>query len=427
MHTPPTLSTIIIRITLFLFVLLLIDFYAFKGIRSGFSFINSSKTKQLITYTYWGITALFVTYTIAVFFTFDRNVGPQKTTFAILLGIFVLLYVPKLVLCIFLLAEDAFRLLRAAGVGVGKVVSSNFTDTSYFISRRQFVSQIGIALAAIPFIGILYGVTKGKYNYTVHKVKLKFKNLPEAFHGLTITQLSDIHVGSFDNRDEVKRGIELVNEQKSDLVFFTGDMVNNHAHEMEPWIDVFNKIEAPLGKYSILGNHDYGDYVEWNSVDEKNKNLNRLKEIHQELGFKLLLNEHVKIKKDADELNLVGIENWGTGGFAQYGDLSKALTGLPNDAFKILLSHDPSHWEEQVKNNASDIHLTLAGHTHGMQFGVEIPWLKWSPVKYRYPRWAGLYAEDIKHLYVNRGFGFIGFPGRVGIWPEITVITLERA
>lgn len=270
-------------------------------------------------------------------------------------------------------------------------------------------------------------MVKGKYKYQVHRVTIAFKNLPEAFNNFTITQVSDIHSGSLDDAREVLRGVELANAQNSDIFFFTGDLVNSIADEMLPWMETFAKFHAPYGKFSILGNHDYGDYVHWESKEAKIKNLDRLKEIHKEIGFKLLLNENAIIEKDCQKISLIGVENWGKRGFTKYGKLNKALNGVDNKDFKILLSHDPSHWDAEIINNEKHIQLTLSGHTHGMQFGVEVPGFKWSPVQYLYPEWAGLYEKQGKYIYVNRGFGFIGYPGRVGIYPEITVIKLVKA
>lgn len=425
MHASP--STVIFRIILVMLVLVAIDFYAFRSIKTGYSDIQSERAKLVVNWVYWGINILFLLLTTYGLFVFNRFTGPRGGLFVIIMTMFVLLYIPKLVLITFLLIEDVGRLFRAGGVGVGKMVSDSFADTPYFEGRRKFLSQFALVLASIPFVSILYGVTKGKYNYKVHRVSLKFKDLPDAFDGLTITQISDIHSGSFDDEAAVRHGINLINEQKSDLLFFTGDLVNNLASEMEPWTPLFKQLNAPMGMFSIFGNHDYGDYVSWESEGAKQENIFHLKEIHKELGFKLLLNENVNIEKGGQKISLIGIENWGSGGFAKYGDLEKALEGVSDDSFKLLLSHDPSHWEEQTLDHSKHIHLTLSGHTHGMQFGIEIPGIKWSPVKYRYPRWAGLYEEKNKFLYVNRGFGFIGFPGRVGIWPEITVITLQKA
>jgi hypothetical protein len=266
---------------------------------------------------------------------------------------------------------------------------------------------------------------KGKYDYTVHRHTLFFKDLPDAFDGLTITQLSDIHAGSFDNPEAVKRGVALANAQKSDLFFFTGDLVNNEASEIEPYLDIFKTLHAPLGKFSILGNHDYGDYKWWASQTEKADNFALLKTHHKTLGFKLLLDENLEIERNGQKLTLIGVENWGHG-FAQYGDLAQAMRGVSQDSFKILLSHDPTHWEKQVKTLDSHVHLTLSGHTHGAQMGVEIKGFKWSPIKYRYPKWAGVYEENGRYLHINRGFGFLGFSGRVGIAPEITVLELRK-
>ncbi|MES1159809.1 MAG: metallophosphoesterase, partial [Bacteroidota bacterium] len=265
----------------------------------------------------------------------------------------------------------------------------------------------------------------GKYDYKVHRQTLYFDDLPAAFDGFTITQLSDIHSGSFDNTAAVRRGIELARAQKSDLFVFTGDLVNNAAWEIEPYIPDFSQLRAPFGQFSILGNHDYGDYIEWSSETEKAANLDKLKQHHAALGYRLLLDENVVLEKGEQKISLIGVQNWGKG-FIQTGDLDKALQGVDNNAFKILLSHDPTHWEEKVRHHETTIHLTLAGHTHGAQFGVESDKLRWSPVQYRYVDWAGLANEKNRYLYVNRGFGFLAFSGRLGIWPEITVLTLKK-
>ncbi|MGB5459651.1 MAG: metallophosphoesterase, partial [Eudoraea sp.] len=288
-------------------------------------------------------------------------------------------------------------------------------------------SLIAMGIAAIPFGALLYGMYRGKYNFKVLKYKMEFEDLPTAFDGYQITQISDIHSGSFDNRGKIEYAVDLINKQKSDVIFFTGDMVNNKAEEMIPWAELFSSLSAVDGKYSILGNHDYGDYVTWNTEEEKMKNLDELKLMQKEMGFDLLLNESRYLKKEEDKLALIGVENWGRGGFRKSGDLKKAASEISKDDFKILLSHDPSHWEDVVLKDKYHYHLTLSGHTHGMQFGIEIPgWVKWSPVKWRYKYWAGIYEELGEFINVNRGFGFLGYPGRVGIWPEITVITLIK-
>lgn len=339
-------------------------------------------------------------------------------------GIFFSFFLLALFLGFFLLLEDLFRL----GVwGYHKVVGLSAGESNYFPSRRKFVSAIGLGIAALPFGALLYGMYKGKYNYKVLRYDLTFEDLPEAFDGYQITQISDVHSGSFDDRDAVGYGIDLINEQKSDIILFTGDLVNDKAAEMKPWANLFAQLEAKDGKFSVLGNHDYGDYTRWESEEAKAQNLVDLKELQRNIGFDLILDDHRYLEKDGQRIALLGVENWGRGGFKKAGDLEKAKVGIDKDDFKILMSHDPSHWEDVVIQDEYHFHLTLSGHTHGMQFGVEIPgWVKWSPVKWRYKYWAGIYKEMGQYINVNRGFGFIGYPGRVGIWPEITVITLRK-
>ena len=324
---------------------------------------------------------------------------------------------------IFLLFEDIFRFMWA-----GIVKLFHWERAVVIPSRRRFISALALGIAALPFGALLYGMFRGKYRYKVLEYVLTFEDLPEAFDGYKISQISDIHSGSFDNAEKIAYGIDLINQQQSDVLFFTGDLVNNTASEMEPWMSAFSKLKAKDGVFSVLGNHDYGDYVSWTSPEAKEANLNRLKEIQQEMGFKLLLNEHKYIERNGEKIAIVGVENWGKGGFKKAGDLNKAIAEIKENDFKILLSHDPSHWEAEVIPHAQHFHLTLSGHTHGMQFGIEIPgWIKWSPVKWRYKQWAGIYKELGQYINVNRGFGFLGYPGRVGIWPEITVITLKKS
>jgi predicted MPP superfamily phosphohydrolase len=413
-----------LRVGIIIIILLLIDLYVFRGVKTIASGFSNERVRQSIQWVYWGVNISFYVLALYVFLTYSRAVGTTKLM-PLMAAMLILLLVPKLVFMLFLLAEDVYRILRMIGVWI----ASFFTDSSpnYFVGRRKFISQAGAVIASIPFIAIIYGITKGKYNFKVHNITLKFPDLPEKFHGFTITQISDIHSGSFDDAEAVERGVALVNAQKSDILLFTGDLVNNKATEMHRWIDVFKKLHAPYGKYSILGNHDYGDYVDWPSTEAKRENMLLLHKVHREVGFRLLLNENVRIEKDGESFSLVGVENWGAPPFPQYGNLDKALQGTGDRSFKILMSHDPSHFDRVVKHHDTHVHLTLSGHTHGMQFGIEIPGIKWSPVKYRYPKWAGLYEDAGRYLYVNRGFGFLGFPGRVGIWPEVTVIRLEKA
>lgn len=295
------------------------------------------------------------------------------------------------------------------------------------ISRAEFLSRMGILASAIPFLSIAYGIKWGKYNFKVREHTLPFANLPPAFDGLRIVQFSDFHIGSFmTDWEKVAEAVEIINEQDADLLLFTGDFVNNVSSEMDNFLPMLNRLNARMGKYSILGNHDYGDYVPWNSADEKRENLERLVKIQEDMGIKMLLNDSQRIALNGDSIELIGVENWGLPPFPQYGDLDKAMSNVKPDSFKILMSHDPSHWDERVLGK-TDIDLTLSGHTHGAQFGIEVPGLRWSPASIRYKRWGGMYTEGKQNLHVNTGIGFIGFPGRVGMPPEITVIELKRA
>lgn len=338
------------------------------------------------------------------------------------LGFLLSFMAANLIATFFMLSEDIVRLLVAAYERI-TTPSNSFT----LPSRRKFISQLALGIAAIPFASLIYGMYQGKYNYKVLKYTLHFDDLPDSFDGYRITQISDIHSGSFDNKKKIEYAIDLINEQESDTVLFTGDLVNNMAVEMEPWVGAFGRIKAKDGIYSVLGNHDYGDYVNWESGSAKKANLEAVKKTHQTMGWNLLLNEHRFIEKSGQKIALVGVENWGIGGFKKAGDLNKASAGLSDKDFKVLLSHDPSHWQEKVKNDPKNYQLTLSGHTHGMQFGIEIPgWFRWSPVQYRYQNWAGVYEEFGRYINVNRGFGYLAYPGRVGIWPEITVIELRK-
>ncbi|MBC7416946.1 MAG: metallophosphoesterase [Pedobacter sp.] len=327
----------------------------------------------------------------------------------------------------FFLAEMVFSTFLLLGDILGSFValSEKFSSGQFHFERNYYWVCFCLVMLLLTVIVFGYGIVKGKYAYRVIKHTLYFDDLPQNFDGFTITQISDVHAGSFTKPKEVKKGIDLINKQKSDLFVFTGDLVNNVATEIEPYIDMFSELSADYGKYSILGNHDYGDYSKWPSPEAKTTNFARLKENHAALGFRLLLDEHITLTRGTDKIILAGIENWGIG-FGERGDLKKALQGTDPTDFKILLSHDPSHWDAEVKNFPSNIALTLAGHTHGMQFGIEAFGIKWSPVKYRYKHWAGVKEENNRYLNINRGFGFLGFSGRIGIWPEITVVTLRK-
>jgi uncharacterized protein len=335
-------------------------------------------------------------------------------------------FVAKILIATVMLIDDLRRIVLFLAAKIFPTVKASSVVAENGISRSQFLKSVALILGGLSVSGFLYGITN-RYNYQVKKLKISFKNLPANFRGLKIVQISDIHAGSFDSKEAVLRGVEKILAQQPDIIFFTGDLVNNKAEEIKPYMDVFARLKAPLGVYSTLGNHDYGDYVQWDSAEAKAANLEELKQIHGYMGWKLMMNEHVVLEKGKDKIAVLGIENWGAkANFPKYGDMRKAYAGLPekNVPFKILLSHDPSHFDAQVQSMYKDIDLTLSGHTHGMQFGVEIPGIKWSPVKYVYSKWAGLYQTGAQYLYVNRGYGFLGYPGRLGILPEITVIEL---
>ncbi len=404
----------VFRVLLLGLILILVEVYAFQA------FKTLVKTNWILI-SYQVISAFVLLFIIYSFTQFDRSVGQTKQTM-FTMGLLLVVYLPKIVLTLLLLGEDIFR------IGAGSVhymVDKN--SDSFLGSRRKFVSQLGMGLAAIPFMSLLYGVTIGKYNYKVIKQRIFFPDLPDAFDGFTITQISDVHSGSFDNPDKINYAIDLVNEQNSDMILFTGDIVNTAAKEMLPWIDTFNRIKKhEYGKFSVLGNHDYGEYVTWPTEKDKEENFQAIKDLYGQIGFQLMLNEHTYIQKGADKIALVGVENWGHN-FKKAGDIAKASANIPKEDFKILMSHDPSHWDYEIKNHEKNFHLTLSGHTHGMQFGIEIPgYFKWSLAQYVYAQWAGLYEHLGRYVYVNRGFGFHAYPGRVGIMPEITVLELKK-
>lgn len=406
----------LIRLLIFLAFILLIEIYAFQA------FKTLSRIKW-VQYTYIILSVVILAYIIYSFTQFDRSVGQTpKTLFT--LGLVLIIYIPKMILTTIMFGEDFYRIIS----GTISHFLGNTSQSSFLPERRKFVSQIALGVAAVPFLSLLYGMTKGKYNFKVIKQTLFFPDLPNSFDGMTITHISDIHSGSFDDPEKILYAVNLINEQNSDMILFTGDIVNTHATEMHPWIDTFKKIHDPkFGKFSVLGNHDYGEYIDWPTQKEKDDNFLAIKDLHRQIDFKLLMNEHIKLKNGTDEIAVVGVENWGKS-FKKAGDLLKASNGLSQTDFKILMSHDPSHWEYEVKNHSTHYHLTLSGHTHGLQFGIEIPGIiKWSPVQYVYKQWAGLYENVGRYIYVNRGFGFHAYPGRVGIWPEITVIELKKA
>ena len=411
-----------IGVFIFISVMLLLDLYFFQAVKNVSQNL-SPRAKTVVYAVYWALTILAVIGFLLFVYTEQQFLGRKIRTylFAVVIGLFL----AKITALVFFLVDDLRRGIQWLA---GKLFFNN-TDMNSMsgdgISRSTFLSWLGIAAGTTLFGSLVYGFTN-QYKYQIKRVKLAFDNLPAAFTGLKIIHISDIHSGSFMDKKAVQHGVEMIMKENADLILFTGDLVNDKATEMDNYMDVFNKLKAPMGVFSTLGNHDYGDYVQWpiNGVS-KEQNLINLQKVHAQLGWKLLMNEHAVLQKDGAEIALLGIENWSSKArFPKHGRMDLAHTGTEKYPFKILMSHDPSHWDAQVKTDYTDVDLMLSGHTHGMQFGVELPGFKWSPVQYMYPQWSGLYESEKQKLYVNRGFGFIGYPGRVGQLAEITVIEL---
>lgn len=410
----------------FIGFMVLLDFYCFQALKVV-SQSASARTKTIIYVVYWVLSiSAIILLLILPYLQFEaQNKVIRTNIFAIILGLFF----AKLIASVFFLVDDIRRGVQwlTGKLFFSKTEGEALQGEGERISRSAFLSWTGIVFGGGLFGSLLYGFGN-KYRYQVKVIPLSFNNLPPAFKGLKIVQLSDIHSGSFTDKKAVMKGVQKVLDLKPDLILFTGDLVNNKAGEMDDYIEVFEKLKAPMGVYSILGNHDYGDYVTWDSKEEKDANLERLKKVHERLGWRLLLDEHVSIEKDGEKIGLLGVQNISrTNSFHSYGNMAKAHEGSGEYPFKILMSHDPSHWDGEVRKKYSDVDLMLSGHTHGAQFGVELPGFRWSPVQYVYKQWAGLYENETgsQKLYINRGYGFIGYPGRVGILPEITLIELS--
>jgi predicted MPP superfamily phosphohydrolase len=386
-------------------------FYAFRAAFSETIWAKVGMAYVVLSLIIFGITIWKVS---AMFRTGDTN---ADLTTNLLMGVSFAIFISNFVLIAIFFAEDVYRILNY----LWQLLPFSKSETTSFASRRKFIGTTATILAAIPFSALIYGVLKGRYNYKVFPVPLSFTDLPKAFDGFKIVQISDVHSGSFDNIEEVKRAAGIIQAQKPDLIVFTGDWVNSFANELEPYVDIFKSLEAPFGKYAVWGNHDYG------RRQSGRENIEDLRVHVMEAGFTILENENTKIEKDGEFIQLLGVENWGKPPFPQIGDLQKAKLNIAKDDFSILLSHDPTHWDEKVLPDEQHIHLTLSGHTHGAQIGIEAKWLRWSPSQYIYERWAGIYEEAGQYLYVNRGFGFLGYPGRAGINPEITAIELKRS
>lgn len=403
---------------------LLLHAYIYRGIKLLIAHLGPN-LQVLIRRFYWG--AGIVVSVVSIYLMSRLVYAGVSSRFLkhFFLPSFFIIYASQLFCALFLLLDDMMRCLRWTFRQVASPLSS--VPTGAGISRSDFLIKAAMAAATVPVFTIGYGIVSGAHDYRVRRVRVRLPHLPSAFHGLRIGQLSDIHSGSFFNKKAVKKGIELLLCEKTDLIFFTGDLVNDTAEEVKDYIDIFGKVKAPLGVYSTLGNHDYGDYVRWPSNRAKQKNFQDMCVAHQRLGWQLLLNNHQIITQGSDQLAVIGVENWSKGRFSKYGRLDIAYRGTEEVPIKLLLSHDPSHWDTQVRSSYPDIDITFSGHTHGFQMGIEVGPFRWSPAQYLYKQWAGLYQEGVQYLYVNRGYGYIGCPCRIGIWPEVTVMELEKA
>lgn len=411
----------VVAVLLFSVFFILVDLYVFQAVKSSIQGLSGGYRKT-ISIAFWAITGLSIIGLIYV--NNFENVSRDLRRYVVVAV--SLIYFSKIFGVLTLLIDDIFR----AGQWVFyKVFPSKFQESvaTDGITRSEFMSKASLIAVAVPMATFSFGIASGAHNYRLRKRTIHLPNLPKQFDGITIGQLSDIHSGSFFSRKGVKKGIDLLLGEKPDVVFFTGDLVNDEANELADYKDLFSKVKAPLGVFSTLGNHDYGEYRSWPSIEKKKQNLANLIQSHKEMGWDIMMNENRSLKVDGEEIAIIGVENWGAGRFSKHGDLEKAYQGAQDKPVKLLLSHDPSHWDAQIRPNFGDIDVTFAGHTHGFQFGVEIGDFRWSPSKYIYKQWADLHQQGNQYLYVNRGFGFIGYPGRIGILPEVTIIELKKA
>jgi predicted MPP superfamily phosphohydrolase len=412
----------IMALFLFIVFFLLIDAYFFQGVLAA-SKNWSPAWKTGVRIGFWVPTALCI---LALFWwTFGNPYLFHANTRSFIITGIVATYFSKVLGIFVLFGDDLQRGIRWVAGFFSRGATESLGGTA--IPRSEFLSKIALATTAVPFSAFAYGIISGAHDYRVRRVTVKLKNLPKSFDGIRIGQISDIHSGSFWNKTAVKGGVEMMMKEKPDLIFFTGDLVNNETTEVRDYVPVFDKLKAPMGVFSVTGNHDYGDYKTWESQSEKKRNFNDLVAAHKVMGYDILMNEHRFIEQGGEKIAIIGNENWGAGRFSKYGQLDKACENTDEAAVKLLLSHDPTHWDAQVRPNHPDIDMQFAGHTHGFQFGVEIGNFKWSPVQYVYRQWADLYREGEQYIYVNRGFGYLGYPGRVGIPPELTIVELKRA
>ncbi len=416
----------VLVISVFSVIVLVMDAYAWWGITKIISDFRS-RVGRIIAILYWVVPAVILLGFTAVL-TFQEHIPGDRILFYfhLISGSFIVFYIPKIIFIVFNMFDDViFQIRKFLTLRKRRVDSPEAPGKK--ITRRKLLTQVGIVFAGMPLLPLVYGIAYGRFDFTIRRLRLNYPNLPAAFNGTKLVQISDFHIGTFiHHNDQIEKLIELVNAEEPDLLLFTGDFINNLSTEMDAFLDSLTKFRAKMGKYSILGNHDYGEYVPWKNEQEKQANLDRLIKLQRDIGFDLLLDESRNISIGDEKIELIGIQNWGLPPFPQYGDLNKAMKNVEQNAFKILMSHDPTHWDAQVREK-TDIDLMLAGHTHGAQFGIEIPGWRWSPVTMRYKQWGGLYTEGKQNLYVNTGLGSIGYPGRVGMPPEITVFELQNA
>lgn len=430
----------------FLLFVLIVDSYVWQAVKTIIK-RKSKLTKTIVAIIYWSIP--IISFIIICLVMFNDTFAMMREARTLFQGFLMVIYGSKLISFLFLIVDDIkrffiwiyHRIVRLFSRGNSKIIAEDIEEereeeleeailpSDQKINRSEFLAKAGLIAGVAPLVFLTRGIYSGAYNYQVRRLDLVLPNLPEAFDGLKILQISDVHSGSFTDKDAVYRGIQLIKEQKAHVTFFTGDIVNNRTEELNDYMDMFSEIKSPMGVYSTLGNHDYGDYVNnWRSPEHKKKNFDDLVAAHKNMGWNLLRNEHVLLEKENKRIAILGVENWGDKGrFQKFGDVDLAKKAMPDAPVKLLLSHDPSHFDKIISKHHKDIDITFSGHTHGFQFGVEFGNIKWSPSQYLYPYWADLYKVDKQMIYVNRGFGFIGYPGRVGILPEITVFTLFRA
>ena len=398
-------------------VYFLIEYYVFQVVQ-----LLTVKSTPLITRWVWSSYWLWVVLMITGFALYTQLDAKTYAGLRVFISaLFFINLIGKLFASLVLLGDDVRRLVSY----LSQFVISN--EDPQIAGRIAFIGKAALLTGVLPMMGLSFGILSGAHDYRVRRRDVYSPHLPKAFDGIRLVQISDIHTGSFFNKTAVRGGVDLINQERGDMILFTGDFVNNQSDEAKPYLDLFAKVKAPLGVHAVMGNHDYGDYHRWDSMIEKQQNIKDLHQMHKYMGWNIMLNENKIITADGESIALLGLENWGAGRFSKYGDMSKTYEGTQEISYKILMSHDPSHWDAQVLSEYPDIDLMLAGHTHGMQFGVEIGDFRWSPSQYVYKQWADLYQKGTQSLYVNRGFGFLGYPGRIGILPEITILTLKRS